>query len=388
MIPPVAERVTRFGPLETHAPEVSSNGQKPLENSTILLTLAQNAQLPHEEVLFEPYPEPHVLLPDAFNAAKFTVPGKGEFAIARRLTMPSPQPHGIDYNRLVVFKIKDGVASELHELEIPSPQDFPIENWEDPRVIVTKEGEIIIGLTAIGKRPEYSKAGPMIFVSEEIGTITGLPKEQFQIHPALVRAHVDETGKKLVVDGEPLIFPQLLAKNITPISHKDGKTTFLCRLDDDQHTHTLSVMEAEGQTTSDARLTVLGEIQVPKKPWNDARIGTAGTELIVLPNGDVWLPIHYQQNAGEDRVIYRLGLLRQKTNGEVDVSRPIFEREDFEDIVSREIELHPNGKVVIYSVSHERRNGGVSWTVTAGDKVTVDGAYKSIEELQEYFPQN
>ncbi|MDP4010120.1 MAG: hypothetical protein Q8P53_04045 [Candidatus Shapirobacteria bacterium] len=288
-----------------------------------------------------------------YNAAVIRVGGNSIF-LAREVPRDGVMPGIPDRGKLIIYRLEP----ELPEAKMIGQLDLShgeINNWEDARACSGKNGEVLIGLTAIRARDNRPVA-------------------------ATVRGNIVDNN--FSINKESLIvYPNDEGKNVTPISLNQ----FLFRREGFRHS--LEVIEYNENEEGEKKIKVIRTIEFTKRPWCEWQIGT---QAQLLPGGI--LPIHgvnrfslgVDQHTGEEvfGYAYSLGLaLLDEDLNVVDMSdTPLFTRESFKDILPMGKELDAN-KDVIYCCGYSVDGDIIKFVINIGDLMTVE-VTKSLLELR------
>lgn len=235
-------------------------------------------------------------------------------------------------------------------------------NLEDPRALELKDGNLIIGLTAVLRN---KSGGPVAF-------------------PAIIK--IDSPGS-WQQELPPFLFIGSFGpgKNLTPL---DG-TTYLFRPDTPEYRHKILVFSLHRQVPEK-----IGDIVFPTTlPWAQWKIGTTMPPIWFNQNEALFIihGISIENIDGRDKYVYRLGrakLTREDNVFTVTVApEPILTPDDFktadgEPLVS---ELHPDLRRALYlcgGLIKRDRPDALSLYASVGDRTTFEVKFP-LAELKE-----
>lgn len=283
-------------------------------------------------------------LANRYNAAAWTEAEEGNTMLVLREVKEAAKQNEPDKGDMILLE-KDASGSIVHEAQAWKAEGAH-ELLEDPRALVTADGGVRIGLTAVQQEEDFPP----------YPAITILDKTRWRGSLPLVRVIKD--------------FGQ--GKNTTPID----ATRFFFRQEGDHNNHKLFVFSWE-----DDQAKACGQIVFPQDiEWASWRIGTTMSP-IWINNTEALMIIHGIQ-IKDDKYVYSLG--RAKLTAQSDTftvqldPEPLLTPDDFlyPDGTPMVQELHPHLRRVVYAcggvvkkIDHEEV---LNLYVNVGDRQTIE----------------
>lgn len=281
------------------------------------------------------------------------------YLIGREVAEPGKEGEP-DTGILKLFEV-DSNGTVIQEKVIWKPIYDGI-NLEDPRAQESRDGNLIIGLTAVLRNK------------------TGTPVP----FPAIVKIDSVNSWKQ---ELPPLLIIDTFGpgKNLTPID----TYTYLFRPDSEEYNHKLLVFSMHAQVPKK-----ISDIDFPTDiPWARYKIGTTMPPLWITPSEALFIihGISIQNINGKDKYVYSIGrakLTRKMYGYMVTVApEPILTPDDFlnENGLPIVEELHPELRRVVYSCGgliKKHAQDKLSLYVNVGDRTTFEVEF-SLNELKE-----